>query len=472
MKLSLKAVNGKLRLLAQRVGQGLKFVLDCCCETQGEPDLHLFYECCDPVPRFAITNQAYNALTSRCPQVDPPQFMLVKFRGAEDNICYREGDLGNGRISREEAVRLGYTIYETPATFDCSRGDGTRDNRCGWSGCRQCYPNQCCLTQLYDKECSLSLLIPNSVPKKNVCCNYGRVLRRRASYSQTIQHFRRTFLNQGVSDSFCAAGCYAPLNRDREYEQLVYNIEDEFTKCFDNGDPVGSDGSWLQRNLRNDRYYRVERIRTVYGFDGDPNLPTCLSSRDEVLSDLTINDNNVPNNNTIFPFFWPNRLQRISSQPLPPRDNCFGFWFLPFYPAILDTPNTYFPFGEAQIQCDDVYGHVYECIIAYGTYRLKIITDRYTHSASCNQGQYSLAYAVEVYSHRPQGWPENEPLCPPENTLLERFRIDVSCTYFIETLSRTNCDPQTCNGYAKTGNMTPVPFPLLPQPIQGALNLL
>jgi hypothetical protein len=476
MKLSLKSINGKLRILAQRIEQGLKFVADCCCINQGEPNLILFLECCDSVPRFAVTRQAYDILVQRCPRtVDLPLYqpLIVKINNAENEACYREGDITQ-QITREEAVRLGYTIYDNPDSFRCSRGDNAPSRLCGWSECRECYPNQCCLTELYDKECSYSFLVPNSTPKKNICCNYGRKLRRRATYTQTIQRSRWTFLNNSVQSSFCNVGCYSPLPRERFFEQLSYNIEDEFTKCDDLGQPLGGVDSWNQTNIRNDRSYRIEDIFTRYGFDGDVNLPTCMSSRDEVRASLQINDNDIRDNNRIFPFFWPGRTQRVQSQALPPRDNCFGFWFLtPFtQDGSIITSGAYIPYGPTQLQCDDVFGHVYECVIAYGAYRLRIITDRYQYGTACDRGQYILSQTIEVIANRPQGWPENEPLCPAQGTLLERIRVDVSCTYFIESVSRSWCNPRTCDGYARTGTISPIPFPIIPQPIQGALSLL
>lgn len=464
MKLSLKAVNGKLRFLAQRVGQGLKHVLDCCCETQGEPYLILFFECCDEIPRFAITQQVYDELTRRCPQVDPGQFMLVKFRGSENETCYVEGDSFTGRILREEAVRLGYTIYETADIFDCSRGDGATPNRCGWSECPLCYPNQCCLTELYNRDCTFWALNVNSDPTKNVCCNYGRKIRRTARYSETCQRTRWTFLNNAVQDSFCNIGCYAPLPRERAYSQVVWETEDEFEKCNDNGE-----SQYVRTNLSRLRQQRDQRFFTKYGFDGDPRLSTCLSSLEEELANLNIIDDDVPLDflARILPSRWPQRLARVT-----PGQGCQGHWF--FGPGCggFASEGARLPNERAETQCEDVYGHVFRCTLPQTGYRFEVSTERYTHSMSCNSGQYDLFQIYSLYSTRPLGWPENEPLCPPENTLLERVIVTVSCTYFIETLSRTYCDPRACDEYRRTGTISPITAPAIPPSTVGALTLL
>jgi len=453
MKLSLKDVRGKLRLVVKSVGDTLRFVKDCCCVRSD--GVYLFAECCDGVVRFAITQQFYYDLNPRCSQQYTTDY-IVKQTGS--TACYT---LANGGlpISRAEAERLGYPIFDIGDTsIVCYPRDPTSIENCGAAPdvCRPC-PTQCCLVQIYPKNCSQYLQIPDPLPKNNYCCNYGSHLQRTMNYEYSLTSIDNGSYFDGIeNDPYCPPGCHGLFFKNRSLDQVSYTETTELKSCDDNGQPlsdqvISCDASYYRR--REETYRR-------YGFQGEEGI-ACLEYRDYVARQEEERDNVCRFPYVIFP---PERFWR--QRPGLSSGSCFGEGCRPG--CIILAPN-----GTESIRlvCEDLNGYTYECIDRqYG--RRTVQTTTYHYDAGCYAGTQRIEVTTDVYTIKPDGWDDSRPVCPPEGQLIYRQIYRESCNYSIRSLSRLNCGSNVCDGYARNGTLSSFPTNPNPQPITGALTLL
>lgn len=450
MKLSLKNVRGRMRLVVKSIGNAMSFVKDCCCFNQD--NVYLFAECCDGIVRFAITQRFFYDINDRC-----RPYYIVKRTG--DTACHT---LANGGlpITRTQAENLGYPVFDIGETsIVCYPTDPTVSQNCGAlpDVCRPC-PTQCCLVQIYPKNCATYLQIPDPLPKNNYCCNYGSHLRRTMNYDYSLLEIDNTSYFDGIeNDPYCPSGCQGPFFKSRGYREVSYTETTELKSCDINGQPLGDQVVSCNASF----YQRREESHRRYGFQGEEGL-ACLEYRDYQGLNEETRDNECRFPYVIFP---PEQYWR--QRPGVTRGSAFGEGCSPG--AIVPITN-----GDTvsyRLLCEDLNGYVYECIDRqYGIRTVQTTT--YHYDAGCYSGLQRLEITTDRYAIKPDGWDDSRPVCPPVGRLMRRTIYKESCSYSIQSLSNINCGPYICEGYAKHGTLSSFPINPNPLPITGALSLL
>lgn len=431
MKLSLKAVNGKLRFLAQRVGQGLKHVLDCCCVTPQQNLYVVGYNCCEgweSVPRIAVKLDIVRQLESQCSW---EYALIVRLAGNES--CFQLVALFGNTIpyyvfsTREAAVAAGLTIVEDRNLIQCVTNN--RENpqvRCGTQSCPEC-PRNCCFVHIYPKECPDFHRLPTDKPKENLCCSWGR------DYTITINYNTRLV---------------------EEYYNLI--------------------GELYVKNVVT--YSGSEVVRRIMCDANDPDVPggiECLSASHYKSQEFTTRDGTT---------FSEERLNRCITPAYPVRQSApiYGPGDTVVWPSVTVFParpgrtvginpdgSSYttitFDGGDLNVDgpvCNDLDEFVSSLI--YAVDRNDTTEERFTttfrYGLTCLQGSSLFDQTREVISR-------------PDNTLYARVRFVHRASFSVAINSNTFCPRTVCDGYAQTGNIVSLSG-LPPQPIQGALNLL
>lgn len=419
MKLSLKSVNGKLRLLAQRVGRGLKFVLDCCCETT--ESFVIGYNCCEgwgSVPRIAIRLDIARQLESECRW---DWALMVRVRGNES--CYR---LTPFQIVSQDEI-AGLAVIDNRNQIECVPNSRTYPGvQCGTQSCPPC-PTNCCFVHVYPKDCPDFHGRLNQNPKGNICCSWGR------DYTITVQYNTRL-----VEEYYDVFGVLYTKNIVR------FNGRDVVRNrvC----DPQGNQGgtpTCLEGNHYKSQEFMTAREGTTFE---EFRLDRCIT------------------------LGYPDRF----STPVP------GPTVPPAWPSVMIFPcrpsRTLLrnPDGSAFVDikldddcsaidrvCEDLENFV--STMKYTADRDQGIDETYTttfrYGLGCLQGSVYFDQISETVSR-------------PDNKLLARRFFRHEASFSVVVNSSTFCPPSICDGYAQTGNMVTLPGLPVPQPIQGALNLL
>lgn len=470
MKLSLKNVGGKLRLLVKPVNNILRFVKDCCCVTQ-DNYVWTFAECCNGVVRFAVTKRLWDSLYPRCGPVG--QFVVRK---TGDEACYVA--VSEIPMPRSDAEGLGYQVYdigETSIVCWPRTAEGSPTHcYAPVDVCKNCY-KQCCIIALFPSGCAPVQNLDTN-PKNNYCCNYGREANATWTSSKKWNKIRWITLNNtygSPEDSWCQPSCYGRLIKNRSSYESSEQCSASFRKCDINGDVTG-DPEIVSCNGQ--QYEKKTNETWIYGFDnGGRDLPSCTSFRkiDEFPPEkfTSLCTMGFP-----FPFDrFPGPAFICTGQDNDPETNCTGN-FIYGAPDIgaVGLHETYAagPFcgGNPTPLCNPVDNYISECTNPRFGNRYKLTTT-YRRSARCLSGEYYLKQTLEIYSMKPAGWPDNEPLCPANGSLLELIEFEERFAYNIQREgSMEYCDPHVCDGYKQNGTIGP---PVLnPAPITGALSLL
>lgn len=435
MKLSLKAVNGKLRFLAQRVGQGLKHVLDCCCETP-EDTVFIFKECCDETPGFAISKAAYDQLTANGCFTRETSGRPNLLRRTGSNICYKDASDILNPLTKSQAIAAGYEIIDDIANLVCVNPTSNSSLRCfaEEQDCREC-PTQCCIVTLFRKNCP-DVTITETLPKANICCNLGRQARRVYRESLRYQETEYTYLNGSeFPDPWCPiTGCLQELFL-RTYSTQT-NLEDVsiYTRC-----PTGTTGTSAECVTRN-YYEKSDGVSRRWAFREPRTTDTnCLQYEDVPFNEEYRNNDCGPAGN-IYGNFPP----RIRRSPRP-RPECDVYNWIDGNPICQDIDNTC-TYVDLQNGMTTKTRTVFE------------------YEVGCFQG--SARYRVEYEVRTNNGFASP---CLP-NKFLFKSTLERTWSYSILTTRRDNCPSNACSGYEQTG-LIASSFEG-PQPIQGALNLL
>ena len=422
MKLSLKAVNGKLRLLAQRVGQGLKFVLDCCCDEPQTDSFVVGYNCCEgwgSIPRIAIRLDIARQLESGCQW---EWALMVRLNGGES--CYRLTPFQV--ISREQTA--GMIVVENRNQVECVPNSRTYPGvRCGTETCPPC-PANCCFIHIYPKDCPDFHRVPDENPKNNICCSWGRDYTIRIRYNtRLVEEF------YGLTGGFVNRNIYQWAG-DETTRRLV---------CNENAGPTPDD----IRCIEAQHYRRVESTLNPEA-NFEDRINRCITPAYPVRQTAPIYG---PNNTiewpsvTVFPA-RPGRRRSVN-------ENGTIFIAIGF-----DSGESPFEDGPVCEELDN-FVSVQQTTADRDTWIETIYTTTFRYGISCLQGSSYFDQMEEVVSR-------------PDNTLLSRRTFRHEASFLVTVNSSTFCPPTVCEGYAQTGNVIVFPGWPPPQPIQGALNLL
>lgn len=451
MKLSLKAVNGKLRFLAQRVGQGLKHVLDCCCETQPPPPSDryvIFGDCCGlPSPLIAVKVSLVVEFANECS--NNIGFVVVRVIGQER--CYSAfWPPTSPTLSLETVRSMNIQPFDTRNQIQCVETKTTNPPfQCRTESCPEC-PRDCCIAIVYGtRQCpdiqDRSWFNPASDPSDLFCCSYGR---------QCTSTWRHNYRLEEKTYTYCATDsgdCFGNRLLDESLTQYSDEEVRRFTRCLENGTSPEFGSECISHN-----HYARQYARSL-----DP----CTGSVTGV-SDRQFQR-------------WNTCVDGPSVGPLPPEE---------FFPARPRRTFDIGPFcnGEDPIEtfdevgnfnrndppvCQDVDNNVTikrrgsdrDC----STYSQETTTTTIRYDVNCLRGSYYFDQFTEVRGYGMT--------CPPDGSLLYTRRITRSASYFITIDATEYCDPTLCDQYRRRPNAM-MPFTrqdvFNSQPIQGALNLL
>lgn len=241
MKLSLKNVEGRLKLLVKNTLGKLKLVMDCCCV--GDDLVEPYSECCD------------GGLTVYVPQamiqgLGCPSEVVIKLLGS----CFRRTTMEP--IRRAVAIQLGYRVIDGTVTIECA-------NTCQTEPCPVC-PDNCCIIRHIPATCE-------ETNGQLICCNRGSYIHVVARKDIHRNYTGFTSVN-GSDDGYCPPGCnwgYESIRvDDTEYDEW----NGTYKKCDESGSAEYPTVT-CSRNLLNTH----NQIDTHYGFEGGVAGP-CLAS--------------------------------------------------------------------------------------------------------------------------------------------------------------------------------------------------
>lgn len=414
----------------------------CCCRDVAR--LYLFRECCDNLPRFAVTQAVRDELVRRC-SLTLGNFptILVHQLGDQTKTCYSLDMTVGGTVTRDEAIAAGYPIIEDATRLECV--DRTRPDlqpaRCFASPteCREC-PRQCCLTAIWRKACP-DVQVVDALPKANVCCSYGRKARRIYRTSMRYENVSYLTLNTAaVPDAWCPyVGCLQELFGQRVNTQRDEEDVSVYTACPDVLPPDNNAYICERRSV----YTRDASTTRRWAFaDPRPTDTDCLTHEDTV-SDQEYRNNDCGPDYGLIPATFPRRLGR-NRRPRPLCDELV--------------------FGGSEPVCNDIDETCVEVDLQYGTTRTTRTIFRY--GVTCNQGSAFFRQEVEVRSNAGVSAP-----CAPDK-LISRSTFEQSWSYSIQVLDRRECPTNVCDGYARDGTISTFPVtPIGPQPIESGAFL-
>ena len=436
------AIDGRVRAANRRLVTDA-LGAPCCCADTGV--IYVFVECCDRLPRFVLTKAAMDALLARC-AFSPDQLTAV-VRRPGSHICYSY-DPAYRTLTREQAIALGYEVLENSSLLLCvdtTRPDAVA-NRCNAApeDCRPC-PRQCCLMRVWRARCPDPTRV-ETLPKANVCCNYGRVARRTLYYSRRYERSDYTILNAtGSTDPFCPPGCYVDLLTAR-YSTVDTGREiARFTACNDDLE-IPDDGGF--ECIEAEHRSTVESINRRWAFlNPQPNDSSCLTYVDSPTFDEQRSAD--CRDTSLVPGGFPARLRRTIQR------NADGTVC-----NILDRN------GDEEF-CSDRYQAT--CVTDIPNVSRSTVTTTYQYGVGCRQGSFFWLREVEVRQ------PDNvDPSCPQAaNALIYRERYQEEYTWSIATERRDGCPVNVCDGYQREGTYSTFPTaPGVVTPADGAFLFL
>jgi hypothetical protein len=437
------AIDGRVRAANRRLVTNA-LGAPCCCADTGV--IYVFVECCDRLPRFVLTKAAMDALLARC-AFSPEQPTAVVRRPGSD-VCYSY-DPAYRTLTRDQAVALGYEVIEDSTLLLCvdtTRPDGVA-NRCNAApeDCRPC-PRQCCLMRVWRARCPDPTRV-ETLPKANVCCNYGRVARRTLYYSRRYERSDYTVLNaSGSTDPFCPPGCYVDLLLVQGGFVESGREVARFTACNDDLE-IPDDGGF--------ECLEAEHYQREYGFgrrwpfrDFRPGDSNCLA-----YEDINQYDNEQRSaecrDTSLVPGGFPARLRRTIQR------NADGSVC-----NILDRD------GPEEF-CLDRYQAT--CVTDIPNVSRATVTTTYQYQVGCRQGSFFWLREVEVRQ------PDNvDPSCPQAaGALIYRERYQEEYTWSIATERADACPVNVCDGYQREGTYSTFPTaPGVVTPADGAFLFL
>jgi hypothetical protein len=430
-----RAVNG--RLVTDALGA------PCCCADTGV--IYVFVECCDRLPRFVLTKAAMDALLARC-AFSPDQLTAVVRRPGSD-VCYSY-DRAARTLTRDQAVALGYEVIEDSTLLLCvdtTRPDGVA-NRCNAApeDCRPC-PRQCCLMRVWRAKCPDPTRV-ETLPKANVCCNYGRVARRTLYYSRRYERSDFVVYNAtGSVDPFCPPGCYVDLLTARYSTVDTGREVARFTACNDDLE-IPDDGGFECIEAEHRSTY--ESINRRWAFlNPQPNDSSCLTYVDSPTFDEQ--RSTECRDLSLVPAGFPPRLRRTIQR------NADGSVC-----NILDRD------GPEEF-CLDRYQAT--CVTGIPNVSRSTVTTTYQYGVGCRQGSFFWLREVEVRE------PDNvDPSCPQAaGALIYRERYQEEYTWSIATERFDGCPVNVCDGYQREGTYSTFPTaPGVLTPADGAFLFL
>jgi hypothetical protein len=427
MKLSLKSINGKLRILAQRIGQGLKFVAECCCYANQNNLFVIGYNCCEgwgSIPRIAVRADIASQLERECQW---EWALMVRVGGSES--CFRLTPFQV--VPREETA--GLVIVENISQIECVPNNRSYPGiRCGTQTCPIC-PANCCFTHIYPKECPDFHRVPQENPKSNICCSWGRDYTIIISYQTRLLEEFYSLTGTPSSRSFTQRSGREVMRR------LVCGENAEGTpddiRCIEAQHYLRNDfESFLDPNLntsgedRTDRCitlaaYPVKQTPIIYGPGNTPIWPSVIIFPSRPGFRRILNENGTTFTSIVF-----------GEGDSPLMDG----------PVCQDLDN--FVSTEQTTADRDIWIETrYRTTFRYGLV--------------CLQGSIFFDQVEEVVEM-------------PSNILLSRRTFRHEAAFSVRVNSSTHCPPTVCDGYAQTGNVITLPGWPPPQPIQGALSLL
>ena len=416
----------------------------CCCADVGV--VYVFVECCDRLPRFVLTKAAMDALLARCAFSADQLAAMVRRPGSD--VCYSY-DGAYRTLTREQAVALGYEVIEDSSLLLCV--DTTRPdrvaNRCNAApqDCRPC-PRQCCLMRVWRARCPDPTKV-ETLPKANLCCNYGRVARRTLYYSRRYERSDFIVLNAtGSVDPFCPPGCYVDLLLrqggfvESGREVARFTACDEDLQIPDNGGFECLEAEHYQREYGFDRRWPFRDFRP-----GDAN---CLA-----FEDVNQYDNERRTSECRDFFLVPGGFPSRARRTLQRNDDgsvC----------NILDRN------GDEEFCGDRFQG---TCTTVIPNVSATTVTTTYRYSVGCRQGSYFMLKEIE------SRLPDNvDPSCPQAaGALIYRERFQEEYTWSIATERADGCPADVCDGYQREGTYSTFPTaPGVVTPADGAFLFL
>lgn len=424
----------------------------CCCRDVAR--LYLFRECCDNLPRFAVTQAVRDELVRRC-SLTLGNFptILVHQLGDQTKTCYSLDMTVGGTITREEAIAAGYPIIEDATRLECV--DRTRPDlqpaRCFASPteCREC-PRQCCLTAIWRKACPDAQRV-DALPKANVCCSYGRQAERTWSYSlRTEDEVYRVLNNAGGIDPFCPPGCHVELLTRRSVGTRSGRETAIFTACPDSL-PVPVDAF---RCVSAAHYQSEDTLLRRWNFlDPRPGDASCLTSEDTSTSSEY-------------------RSQDCLARTIIPLEDVGGGIGFKARPTRIARGNgrrcnQYIQNGGGEPACDDVQEVCTDDLYGDPNSGYTITTETtFRYGLACNQGSYYWRQVIEVRTG------DRFTTDCPRGALVSRSVIEERSEWSIRVLDRRECPTNVCDGYARDGTISSFPVtPLGPQPIESGAFL-
>jgi len=458
MKLSLKSINGKLRILAQRIEQGLKFVADCCCITQPPPPSDryvIFGDCCglSEAPAIAVKVSLVIEFVNQCS--NNIGFVVVRLPG-QDRCYSARWPPDQLTLSLETVLSLGIQPLDTTQQVQCVE---TRiENppfQCRTTSCPEC-PRDCCLALVYGtRQCpdiqSSGWFNPASDPSDLICCSYGR---------QCLATWRHTYRTQERSYGSCSpesGGCFGNRILNESLTQYADEEVRRFVRCNADGTSPGDYGvECISHN-----HYARELSRSLDPCSGSV---TGINDREfERWSRCVENtDPGVLIRGPLPPsIFFPARARRVVVN----RSLCDGGGTAEYIEE-----ETRFNQDLPSV-CEDVENEVVirqtEIDRDCSVYQREITTTTFRYGVSCLQGSYYFEQSTEV---RAYGFG-----CPPDGSLLYTRDIRRSASYFINVEATEYCDPTLCDQYRRRfGASAPITRVdnFNAPPVQGALSLL
>jgi hypothetical protein len=436
------AIDGRVRAANRRLVTNA-LGAPCCCADTGV--IYVFVECCDRLPRFVLTKAAMDALLARCAFSSDQPTAVVRRPGSD--VCYSY-DPAYRTLTRDQAVALGYEVIEDSTLLLCvdtTRPDGVA-NRCNAApeDCRPC-PRQCCLMRVWRARCPDPTRV-ETLPKANVCCNYGRVARRTLYYSRRYERSDYTVLNaSGSTDPFCPPGCYVDLLTARYSTVDTGREVARFTACNDDLE-IPDDGGF--ECIEAEHRSTVESINRRWAFlNPQPNDSSCLTYVDSPTFDEQRSAE--CRDTSLVPGGFPARLRRTIQR------NADGSVC-----NILDRD------GPEEF-CLDRYQAT--CVTDIPNVSRATITTTYQYAVGCRQGSFFWLREVEVRQ------PDNvDPSCPQAaGALIYRERYQEEYTWSIATERADGCPVNVCDGYQREGTYSTFPTaPGVVTPADGAFLFL
>jgi hypothetical protein len=415
----------------------------CCCT---RPDLYqVFVDCCDGIPRFAVSQTALNAIRARCGPL-ATLGLIVRLDGAR--TCYR--DQGITMLTKEQVIAAGYEAIENDRRLTCvETSSAYPPSRCYTQSCPYC-TSECCLTGLYRKQCPI--LMPDSLPKNNVCCSYGRQATRTEKYSTRYEAIEFTSLFTGGDDPFCQPPnhCYSELFSQRQIRTSSGEQVVRFTQC----DAVGTPARPRVECIRAQHYASEQSVRRRWAFNEPKETDTnCLQYEDiptnlqEERSQACIG---VTDDTAILAIStFPNRPLRIVNTN-PDGSQCI---------EIIESGG----YGEGSV-CENLVDFRTVCYGTNAGFPVKTSITNFSMSVGCSQGSYSF--------HQVTDWRADDTFaCPEPGSLIRREIISHTASYSIAINAREGCAPTVCDKYARNGTISGSNDGTT-LPLRGALELL